>query len=233
MELARKNEELERFAFISSHDLKTPLIPIIGFSELLSQEISTYDRPELQEYTQHINQAAHRMFHIIEDVLEYSSLHDTEKDTSIETIDLVELINDIELSIKRKLSKKDISIVFEGSLYKIEEHKASIYSIFQNLIENGLHYNKSPKPEIIIKTRQTNDNIFMTFKDNGIGIPKSKFEDIFKMFHRIHNEKEYPGTGLGLAIVAKVVRELQGKISVESDLNKGSIFSIIIPKREA
>ena len=151
------------------------------------------------------------------------------------------------LATKRRLASHLASEAAAGLSELIEERKAlvtiapdlpeiycdpvKIRQVFQNLISNALKYNDRPRPEIAITAEKFGEYFWkFSVKDNGIGIPSQYFEEIFKMFKRLHSRQEYGGgTGAGLAIVKKIVDEHSGKIWVESEEGKGSVFHVLIP----
>lgn len=225
--LAQSNQELERFAHIASHDLKTPIRSIVSFTTLLRHRLKTQENPDVWELLDFIEKGGKNMNQLIEDVLEYSRLSGKES-LKEDWVDLNKLTN--ELAQLMQETKDAQSITFEiAQLPHVLWYHSHIYLLFKNLIENGIKYNKSTSPTIKIDSKITEDVHFITITDNGIGIQEQYFESIFTMFNRLHNQSEYEGTGLGLATCKKIVEEFEGKISVSSQVDKGTVFTIEIP----
>jgi signal transduction histidine kinase len=227
--LAKSNEELERFAFIASHDLKTPLRDIVSFTGLLSRRLQNHEDKRVHEYLDFIKNGGIRLNSIIRDTLEYSRLSSREKLDKVESIDLNEMLDDLENSMSNYLKEKNAKLVKHGTLPQIVTNHSNLFLLLQNLFENGLKYNKSANPTIEIYTKSNADTLSIFVKDNGIGIPDEFKEEIFVMFSRLHSQNEYEGSGLGLSICKKVVEQLKGDISLQSELGKGSTFEIQLP----
>lgn len=228
-ELLESNSELERFAYIASHDLKTPLHNIIKFTGLLGRELKSNDKQEIKEYLAFIIQGGKRMNHLIEDVLAYSKLtKKNNKDKQI--IDLKMLIGDIEKSISEYLDSRQATLTVKGWLPTIYWNYAKVFILCKNLIENGVKYNESAAPLLQIYCEKEEDTLTLCFADNGIGIEAPYLEKIFQMFTRLHNQSEYEGSGLGLATCKKIVDEFGGQICCTSTPGTGTVFRITLPR---
>ncbi|MEO6721019.1 MAG: CheR family methyltransferase [Ferruginibacter sp.] len=238
--LKHSNLELEQFAGIASHDLQEPLRKIMTFANIISEkniEISEESKP----YIAKIVSSAKRMSGIIKDLLNYSRITDVGQlliPTNLGSI-LKNVVNDFELIIKEKdaeIIKKDLPIVPAIPLY--------MNQLFYNLINNALKFSrKNVPPRIEITSRplsQEEVNAYpelnqqrhyaeITVKDNGIGFDEKYSEQVFDLFQRLSNGHEYPGTGIGLALCRKIVVQHGGKIYVQSKINEGSVFHIILP----
>lgn len=227
-ELKEKNDEILLFSNMMSHDLKAPLRNINGFSQLLQKSLPNLNAEDKQLFS-FITKGVDTLKNLIDDLLHYSRF--SAGDYTFKEVDLEPLINKLLLNFTYDISKENITIVKSG-LSKIHGHEASLLLVFQNLISNAIKYQPKDKlhqPHIEIKqTREGNSNI-IHIKDNGIGIDKHKFEDIFKPFKRFHNSSEYEGTGLGMSIVNKVIEKHNGKIEVQSELGKGSTIAVSLP----
>ncbi len=228
-QLVSSNEELERFAYIASHDLKTPLNNIISFCGLLEKELKQNHNKKAIQYFDFIKQGSNRMDVLIKDLLEYSKMSGNE--IKNEEIDLNKLVHSIVDSISVYLKQRNAKVIIENRLPSIKANRAKVYLLFKNLIENGVKYNQSPHPRIKI-TFIIKENIYQFYiKDNGIGIAAKYHENIFQMFSRLHTSKEYEGTGLGLALCKKIVDGLKGQIQLESERGVGSTFIITFDKK--
>lgn len=227
--LLNSNQELERFAYIASHDLKTPLNNIISFSLLLEEELKDFDNENAQQYFQFIKDGSSKMNNLIVDVLEYSKM--SSKETKKVEINLKELIESIMTDISEYINHRKATITIHNELGVIHSNTAQMYLLFKNLIENGIKYNQSTHPKIEISSTQEKEQVIFEIKDNGIGIDPKYHKNIFQMFTRLHTNREYDGTGLGLALCKKIVNGLNGKIELVSESGEGSKFIISLPNK--
>lgn len=219
-ELKYANEGLERFAYIASHDLKTPLRTIIGYTELIERDYKKENMKNFQAYFGEIKKGSLQMNDLIKSTLEYSRLNSSEIDKT--PINLNEIIE----SIKNAYTNDDTVFITSDSLPTILGEENQLLSLFQNLIENGIKYNQNTKKEIQINSKTLADKYLIEVKDNGIGINKKYHDQIFTMFKRLHTKQQYEGTGLGLAICEKVVAKMNGKIWIESEVGVGTSFFV-------
>lgn len=227
--LKKSNEELERFAFIASHDLKTPLHNIILFSELLKRKLEHHDDPIVQDCLSFIEDGGKRMNNLIVDVLEYSKLSKYDKDKALGHIDLNELVVEVTDSISAYIETRGASVEVFNQLPALKWNRSKLYLLFKNLIENGLKYNQSNTPKVDVHCLKDDLNYTFVFKDNGIGIEEKYISKIFQMFYRLHNQQDYEGTGLGLSTCKKIVEEMNGSISVDSQVGIGTSFFVKLP----
>lgn len=227
--LKEKNGELERFAFIASHDLKVPLGNIIGFGGLASKSIAEQDFQKAYEFLGIVNDNAKRMNHLIVNTLELvSHNHHFEKQ---DWVDLNEVFSRVHTYFKDITRNRDFEVILNKPLPMIWGRKAEILSFFKHIVGNGIQYNESAKAIIIIDYKELPDGSHqISFQDNGIGVEEKYFNDIFEMYRRLVNESQYPGTGLGLSISKKIIEKMGGKIWVESEAGNGSCFYVELPK---
>jgi signal transduction histidine kinase len=225
--LQNSNEELERFAYIASHDLKSPLRIILSFITLFNKKYKDQIDDQGQEFLEIIATNADQMHHLIEDILEYSKSKN--RVLKKEKVDLNKVLNQIVSHIDSKDFHLNGKIHF-SPLPEIESDFTMLKQLFQNLIENGLKYNHGSHKLVSVQYLEKETEIYFIIKDNGIGIEKIYFDKIFEMFQRLHNKNEYQGTGIGLAVCKKIIQQLDGKIWVTSKLDRGSIFHITFPK---
>ena len=224
-----QNKELERFTYIASHDLKSPLSNILGFSEIMREELEEGNDEMTMEYLSYIQTSAKRMSYLIEDILELSKIKNNNKENR-KYVNLNKIVENIHQALiqeivdaKAKISYRDLPTYYCN--------ETEIFLLFQNLIQNGIKYNKSFNPQIEISAVQEKKALFLYFKDNGIGIEPQYAEQIFEYFKRLHNQEEYEGTGIGLGLCKKIVQNYNGKISVQSNPNEGSTFIVELPLR--
>ena len=161
--------------------------------------------------------------------MEYSKLIVKNRTDDTEDVNLKDVVGVVRIALKSINADKTTQIIYEGDQVTIKANKSAIISLFQNLIGNGLHYNKSETPTVTVKIQANDENVTILFVDNGIGIPSNKQGGIFTMFSRLHNNSQYSGTGIGLAIVQKIVDDLNGSITLNSSDNGGSTFKVLIP----
>lgn len=227
-EIFRSNTELERFAYVASHDLQEPLRMVSNFTELLDKEYSSGMDSTAQEYMRFIISAARRMQDLVDDLLEYSRIgHSEEKMLLFHTGDVVTTAVD-NLSALIQSSHAEISYDDFPELYGSPMLFARL---LQNLVGNALKYRAPDRvPKIHIGCKIQDDSFVFSVKDNGIGIKSVYFQQVFVLFKRLHGRNEYSGTGIGLPICKKIVESMGGKIWVNSEFGKGSTFYFTIPK---
>lgn len=223
-DLMLRNQDLEEFAYIVSHNLRAPVANIIGISSALTEPgINEEDREMLNGC---INQSITKLDGVVKD-LNYI-LEATEKNIEVkEIVSLPMLFDDIKWSIRDIVREEDVSIIRDFSkantFFTIKPY---LYIIFHNLIANSVKYRrKNIKAHIEIRSRRQKNRLQITFKDNGIGIDLQKWGgDIFGMHKRFHSDTE--GKGMGLFMVKKQVEALGGKITIFSKVNTGTEFKI-------
>jgi len=228
-QLNNTKEELERFTYIASHDLKSPLRTVISFLGILEKDIQKLDRPELLNTLNFAQTGAKQMSSLVNDILEWSSINSENGSIEREMLSLDELLSatlrNLNQDIESKNAKIHISDLFEYYCSKNE-----FIAIFQNVIQNGLKYNESGIPMISIWSEKLRGNYRIHIKDNGIGIDEQYKDQIFEYFKRLHSAAEYEGTGLGLGLCKKIIEKYHGTISVESNGEEpGSTFIIALP----
>ncbi len=230
-ELKRSNDDLQRFASVSSHDLKEPLRKIQTFADLLAEEYKGSANEETKSYTDRILTSCVRMERAIDDLLLYSRMGIQQE--PFVKVDLKKLINEISDDYEVTIKQKHAKIVVEN-LPEIFAAPSEMRQLFQNLISNALKFNKPNTPPIIrISSKLEENKNEISIKDNGMGFDEKYTSQIFEVFQRLHSKDQYEGSGIGLSICKKIVEKYQGKITVESKLNEGTIFIITLPIKEA
>ena len=227
-ELERSNEELEQFAFITSHDLQEPLRMVSSFMDQLKRKYEDKLDDKALQYIEFATNGSKRMKQIILDLLEYSRAG--RPTDLIEKVDINEIITDFKLLRGKIIDEKSATITHDN-IPVIKTYKTGITQVFHSLLDNAIKYSKKEEaPNIKITCKEENDKWIFAVKDNGIGIDPRFFSKIFIIFQRLHNREEYEGTGIGLSIVKRHIDFLGGKIWVESELEKGTTFYFEIPK---
>lgn len=226
-ELAELNEELEQFTYIASHDLKSPLRTISSHLDLIRLHIKRNDLDAVDEDIAFAKKGTKQLYALISDILEYKELSNA--DTAAAEIDLNLVLPEVLDRLEADLIEKSAVINLLGVLPKVKAKERDLIVLFQNIIQNGIKYNESTAPEIIISSEITAEFINIYFKDNGIGIASEYHEKIFQFFKRLHTTEVYNGTGVGLGLCRKIVRTYKGDLMVSSAENEGAIFQIRFP----
>lgn len=227
MELEKQNEELERFAYVSSHDLQEPIRSIVGFSQLLERKYKDTIDGEAEQYLSYITEASFRISKLVSALLEYTRLG---KERKIEKIDLKEKVNNILMDHARLIQDNNATIHVDN-LPMIEGCEVEITQLFQNIIQNAIKFRKlGTPPLIIIKYEDTHSHWCFSIKDNGIGIDMEFKDQIFIIFKRLHTRAVYEGTGIGLSLCKKIVELHDGKIWIESEMGMGTTFFFTVSK---
>jgi signal transduction histidine kinase len=228
-ELKRSNNDLEQFAYIISHDLKAPVRNISSFMGLLVNKYGNTMHPEAREFVDYSHNGAKRLERLIDDVLAYCRIG-TNLPKPI-PVNLNDVVSTIRFELREKLSASNAKININKELPIVNNvHSSLMYHVFQNLISNGLKFNKKETPEINIQWTNSLNYYTFSISDNGIGISKEYSTTIFQMFKRLHNERDYDGTGIGLAICKKIVEYYHGEVWFESIEGEGTTFHFTIRK---
>ncbi len=225
-ELARSNEELEQFAYVSSHDLQEPLRMISSYLQLLQRRYQGNLDEKADKYIYYAVDGASRMQNLINDLLEFSRV--TTRAGEPEPTDSEFVLNQV-LSNLDLYIKENKATVSHDSLPEVMADTTQLAQVFQNLIANGIKFHSEEAPKIHISAEKKANEWIFSVQDNGIGIDPQYSEKIFEVFKRLHKKEEYPGTGIGLAICKKIVERHGGRIWVESELGKGSTFYFTLP----
>jgi light-regulated signal transduction histidine kinase (bacteriophytochrome) len=224
-ELIRSNSDLEQFAYIASHDLKSPLVSISGFAKLLEKDYKDKLDRNAHQYIDFIVNGIDRMSNLVNGLLTYSCIGTS--NSKLNPIDVnkifVRAIANLTVEIEKNGAK-----VAHDSLPTVIGNDILLEQLLQNLIGNAIKFHNQKPPRVHISVEQKGGNWVFSVKDNGIGIASEYRERIFEMFQRLHRS-EYQGTGIGLAACKKIVELHGGNIWVESQPGKGSIFYFTVP----
>ena len=225
-ELAVSNEDLERYAYVTSHDLQEPLRMVTSFLQLLQKKYDQQLDDTAQKYINFAVDGAARMKTLIFDLLEFSRISSVEQQHTI--INLNDVVAKTRQVLKAAIDESQATINVHF-LPQVCGNESQLLQLFQNLIGNAIKYISNLKPVIEIGYTETPGEWQFYVQDNGIGIDKKFFEKIFIIFSDCIL-KEFEGTGIGLAICKKIVELHGGKIWVESSKEHGSKFYFTILK---
>ncbi|SMC39680.1 PAS domain S-box protein [Cellulophaga tyrosinoxydans] len=227
IELSKTNAELDRFVYSASHELRAPLASVLGLINII---LSEEKEPDLVFKLQMMEQSVKRLDSFIKDIVQYSQNRHLE--VASEKIDFHSLVQDSLESFWYLENRSQINIhvnITDTLAFYSDKKRISI--ILNNLISNAIKYHNvaGSNPIININITTTKDQGIIAIKDNGLGIPQEHLKSIFKMFYRVSSK--IMGTGIGLFVVKEIVEKIDGKITVESEENKGTTFTVILPNQ--
>jgi PAS domain S-box-containing protein len=224
-ELRRSNEDLERFAYIASHDLSVPLRVIAGFVDLLARRYAGRLDEEADRFIRLTVEGVERMQTLIDDILAYSRAGQAElRLAEVDTAALVDgVLRDLGTRIAESGTRFEV-----GELPTLRAEPVRLRQVFQNLIDNAVKFADPKSPRGRIVATRGRDHWRFDVEDNGPGVDLRHAERVFEMFQRPHG-RDVPGTGIGLAIAKRIVERHGGSIWVEQASGGGSVFSFTIP----
>ncbi len=225
-ELARSNEDLERFAYVASHDLQEPLRTVTSYVQLLARRYEGKLDSDADEFIRFASDGAIRMWNLINDLLTYSrvgrqggELKPTDSDAV-----LTQSVDDLKVAIE-----ENQALVTHDPLPTVMADGPQLEQLFQNLIGNAIKFRGNEPPRVHISASRNGNGWTFSVRDNGIGIAPEYSERIFVIFQRLHNREVYAGTGIGLAVCKKIVERHGGRIWVKSETGNGATFYFILP----
>lgn len=227
-ELESSNIELERFAYIASHDLQEPLRMVSSFMGLLQKKYNDKFDDTARSYIRFAVDGAERMKKLILDLLLFSRV-DTHNE-AMQMVNCNELMEEVQQDLLSAITESKATIRV-NQLPNLRGYKSQLEQLFQNLIGNAIKYRNEKLPLIEISCEEKEKYRQFCVQDNGIGIDPKFFQKIFIIFQRLHNKDDYSGTGIGLAIARKIVERHGGTIWVESEPGQGSSFYFTIAKK--
>lgn len=225
-ELKIKNQEMEQFNYIASHDLQEPLRTVANYITLLEEDYPEETKGEIAGHLSAMKHATTRMSRLIKNLLDYGLLG---RNKSLTLTDLNHTLDDVKADLN-SLVKKTNTVIITATLLPITfVYETELRQLLQNLINNAIKFRKKDTEPVIYIGHDVKDNVYEFYvKDNGIGIEQKHALSIFNIFQRLNREEEYEGYGVGLANCKKIVEMHGGKIWVESN-GDGSTFKFTIP----
>jgi len=227
--LERSNEELKKFAYVTSHDLQAPLNQVVNYIQLLAIRYESELDPVAKEFISYAVEGVTLMQNLIDDVLTYSQV-----DAQELTFELTSVENCLELALKnlRQSIKEVRATITHTALPTVIADRTQLVQLFLNLISNSIKFHNNYPLKIHIGVEGVENEWLFSVKDNGIGIEPQFHQRIFVIFQQLHVRDEYMGTGVGLAICKKIIERHQGRIWVDSQLGQGTTFYFTIPAGE-
>lgn len=228
MQLEFMNEELKSFSYSVSHDLRSPLRAISGFSNALKTKAADQLKDEHQRYLNLIVDNVERMNQLIDDLLIFSRM--SRQEQNFVSVDMTTLSKTVFDELMQSATNHTPALEI-STLPEVNADLKMMHLVLTNLIGNAIKYTKGVKdPSIQVGGNVENDVVIYYIKDNGVGFDMDYSSKIFQLFQRLHSDDEFEGTGVGLAIVKRLINRHQGNIWAESIVGKGSTFYFSIPK---
>ncbi|MDJ1174194.1 ATP-binding protein [Roseofilum capinflatum] len=220
--LIQANQELEKFTSVVSHDLQQPVQSILGFARILEITLKDKLEPEESSNLQSIVSAGDRMKRLIQDLLTYAKMG--QEKITLEPIDCNQVIEQVKENLASAITQGNVKITC-SSLPTVQGNEVQLIQLFQNLINNAIKFTPPDRQsEIQIKAVIRKTKCLISVKDNGIGIPPEKTGEVFQVFKRFHDAKQYSGHGIGLATCRKIAENHGGKIWFKSEVDLGTSF---------
>lgn len=221
-QLTASNKELERFAYITSHDLKAPLRSIASFATLLEKRYRDQVDDQGREYIDYIRSGVEQMQALTDDLLQLHRVNTA--DRNADPVDLNDMMEEVRQQLRTVIAEFDAELEV-GNLPRVPGDRSQLAILLRNLVSNALKFrHPDRRPQVSVQARKLDDGWEISVKDNGIGIPPEQHHRIFEAFRRLHTQDQIPGTGIGLALCHKIVERHGGEIYVESMPGEGADF---------
>ena len=224
--LEQSNRDLEHFAAVAAHDLKSPLSTISGYLEVIQEGVENKVDEDLIGYIKTTKRAAAQMSVMIDRLLDYSSVG--KQNIPFAKVDMREVVEEAERNLKSAIQKSKAQFMI-GILPTVMGESSLLVMLMQNLLSNAIKFRDENIPEIAISAEQKGHFWIFAVKDNGIGFEPKQAENIFAIFKQFHQPQKYQGFGIGLATARKVVELHGGQIWAESKPGVGSTFYFSLP----
>ncbi len=229
-QLSMANEDLQAFVYSISHDLRAPLRAMRGFADAVLEDQGEHIDETGRDYLDRIAKAAHRMDRMLVGLLEFARV--SRVASSRHPVDLGEVLREAMASVNDIVSGRKAKIEVLTGLPEVLGHRETLVQVLSNLLSNAVKYvPRERRPEVKVRAQAEGHNVVLEVEDNGRGIPEQEMSRIFGVFERIPGGESVEGTGIGLAIVKRAVERLGGRVSVRSQVDRGSTFQITLPAR--
>jgi len=229
-EYRRSNEDLERFAYVASHDLQEPLRMVASYMELIEEEQAERLDEDGKLYVRYAADGARRMQTLLDALLAYSRVQSRE--LRPDPVPAGDALDDALANLDLRASETGAEIT-RDPLPTLDFDRTMLTQLFQNLLSNALRFaTEGEPPRVHVGARRDGDHWLLSVRDEGIGFDPKYADRIFELFQRLHRPEDVPGTGIGLAICKKIVERHRGEISVESAPGEGTTFFIRLPEQQ-
>ncbi len=226
-ELERSNAELERFAYVASHDLQEPLRMVSGYVRLLARRYEGKLDRDADEFIGFASEGADRMQQMIEDLLSYSRVRRKRQPT--DRVDLNQVLHKARENLSSSIDEAGATID-ASPLPSLAGDATQLLQLFQNLLSNAIKFRRPDVPaKVSVSADRDARRWQVRIEDNGIGIEEKYLERIFEVFQRLHTRQEYPGTGIGLALCRRIAETHGGRLWAESQPGRGTTFHLTLP----
>lgn len=219
----------QEFTANVSHELKTPLTVISGYSELIENGMT--DEADTIRFSREIHRNATRLLTLINDILRLSELDSGEQSFSFEEVDLYEVADNCISMLQMNAEKHNIILRLHGRHTNVKGNKQMLEELLYNLCDNAIRYNE-PSGKVDVYVKEDEEHIILMVSDTGIGISRDNQERIFERFYRVDKSrsKKTGGTGLGLAIVKHIVDQMHAELQLDSELGQGTTITVFFKK---
>ncbi|MBV8375546.1 MAG: response regulator [Verrucomicrobia bacterium] len=224
--LEMRNLDLQQFAYVASHDLKTPLRTISGFVELLRDTYGGQFDARGVEWIRRASDGAHRLDALIDNLLTYSQLDSRAQ--PFQPVDLAAVLDNAREDLGAVIQETAAEVA-SGALPTITGDRIQLTQLFWNILDNAIKYRGASCPRIHVSAQMTQGEWVFAIADNGIGIDPQHHEKIFELFRRLHSQRTFAGDGVGLSICRRIVTRHSGKIWVESQPGQGCTVIFTLP----
>jgi PAS domain S-box len=230
-QLAELNASKDKFFSIIAHDLKSPFFGLLGLSQILCSELKSIDREDLRKYAENVNDSAKFIYQLLQNLLEWSRINTGKMEYQPEKFQMCNKIENIVKLLNFNAAEKKIALQYICPQYlTVYADVNMLNSILQNLISNAIKFTREGGL-VEVTAFEDKDKTIIKVKDNGVGIPQQKLEKLFRIESTgstLGTSKER-GTGLGLILCKELVGKNNGSISVESIINEGTTFTVVLP----
>lgn len=220
----------KEFSANVTHELKSPLTSINGYAEMIAGGMTSLE--ESRRFAKVINEQGNRLLKMIDETIQLSKFDNNYVTTErFAVFNIGDVIERTIISLEQYAKQRKVTIKYNKDNIFYYGNEKLIEDLVRNLISNGIKYSKPVGGVIIVDAKEDNELIRLSFKDDGIGIDKADHERVFERFYVVNKSRgSKTGTGLGLSLVKNIAHMHKGKVLLESDLGKGSIFTIELPK---